>query len=125
MIAVMNVASAEHPDHRQHEPPADEIAEDSGHWGAEQVAEHAGGQQPADRDLALMHRHEIAGERERDREDAAGRDTGRDPGREQERKFGAAAPAKPAITRAPRQMVISRVLPIMSASGPSTGCSPA
>ena len=34
-----------------------------------------------------MHRNEIAGDRERDREDAAGRDTAGDPGRQQELKI--------------------------------------
>jgi hypothetical protein len=40
-------------------------------------------------------------------------------------KLGAAAPAKAFTTRSATQIVISRVLPTMSASGPSTGCSSA
>ena len=45
--------------------------------------------------------------------------------REQERKIRRRRADKAAHHQHARQIVISRVLPIMSASGPSTGCSSA
>ena len=56
----------------KHPAPADQIADDAGARGAQEIAAHGCKQQLADRDLALRHRNAVAGERERDREYAAG-----------------------------------------------------
>ena len=55
--------------------------------GADEIAGQADRQQPADRDLARMHRHQIADDRHADRKDAAGADAGDDAHGHQQREI--------------------------------------
>ena len=72
-------------EHEEHRAPAGEIADDAGERRAEQIAGDHGGEPAPDRDLALLHRDEIADHRDADREDAAARDAG-DDARDQQRR---------------------------------------
>ena len=60
------------PMRQEHAAPAEQIADDAGDHGADQISSQSDRQQPADRDLARMHRHEIADDRDADRKNAAG-----------------------------------------------------
>ena len=73
-----------HAEHGKHAAPAEEIADQAGHRGAQQIAGHGARQRAPDRDLPLFRPDQIAGQAERDRKNAAGADAGKDARREQQ-----------------------------------------
>ena len=75
-------------DHGKDAAPAEQVADDAGDGGAQHVAGQADRQQPADHDLALMDRHQVADQRHRDRKDAARDQPGRDAHGEHQREAG-------------------------------------
>ena len=74
-------------DGEEHAAPAEQIADGAGDHGADQISSQSHRQEPADRDLPRMHRHEIADDRHADRKYAAGADAGDDPHGHQQREI--------------------------------------
>ncbi len=69
---------------RQHAAPAQEIADQPGQRGAEQITGHRACERASNRDLALVGSDEVADQRQRDWKDAARADAGQDAGDEQD-----------------------------------------
>ncbi|MGY4312708.1 hypothetical protein ACVWW1_002011 [Bradyrhizobium sp. JR3.5] len=75
-------------EHREHTAPPEEIADQTGGRGAEQIAGHRACERSPDRKLPLVGTDEIAGQRQRHGKHAARADAGEDAGHEQHRKRG-------------------------------------
>ena len=71
---------------REHAAPAEQVADDAGDRSAQHIGGERDAEQPRDRDLALMDRHEIAEQRHRHRKHAARHEAGDDPHGDQQRE---------------------------------------
>ena len=73
-----------HAEYGKNAAPTQEIADQAGDGGSQQVSGHGAHQRASDRDLAFFRPDQIAGETERNRKYAAGADPGKDARREQQ-----------------------------------------
>ncbi len=76
----------EQPEGSEHTAPADQVGDHAGDGSAHEVAGQADRQEPPDRHLPLLDRHQIADQRQRDGKQAAGDASGHDPHGDQEWK---------------------------------------
>ena len=86
--AATAIVNPKYAEHREYAAPAHDIRDHAGNGRAEQIAGQADGEQAADGDLSLLHRHEVADERHRHRKHAARHQPGGDAHGDQDMKAG-------------------------------------